>query len=81
LAGVLSFALLDVRFGRVRAAPLLIVGLANLLKVMPVVSGGGLSLKVVDPSAACQEKMVPPAANGGATMTITKRTRLRLQDR
>ena len=81
MAGVLSFALFDVGSGRVRAASLLIVGLANLLKVMPVVCGGGLSLKVVDPSAACQEKIVPPAANGGAAMTITKRARVRLQDR
>ena len=77
----MPFALSDFRSVTAPVASIVVMGLVNLLKVIPVVSGGGLSLKVVDPSAACQEKIVPPAANEGATMTITKRARLRLQDR
>ena len=56
-------------------------GLESFLTVMSVALKGGRSLKVVDPSAACQEKIVSPTAHCDTTITIAKVLKLRLQDR
>ena len=54
--------------------------LESILTVTLVASKGGRSLKVVDPSAACQEKMVSPTAHCDTAMTIVKVLKLRLRD-
>ena len=56
------------------------VGLEDFMMVTSVVSKGGRSLKVVDPSAACQEKIVSPTAHCDTTMTTAKVLKLRLRD-
>ena len=50
------------------------------MMVTSVVSNGGRPLKVVDPSAACQEKIVSLTVNCGAISTIAKELKLRLRD-
>ena len=56
------------------------VGLEGFMMVASVVSNGGRPLKVVDPSAACREKIVSLKANCGAIYTIAKELKLRLRD-
>jgi hypothetical protein len=48
--------------------------------VILVSSNGGRSLKLMEPSPACQEKIVSPTAHCGAISTIAKELRLRLRD-
>ena len=48
------------------------VGLEGFMMVTSVVPNVGRPLKVVDPSAACQEKIVSLKANCGAISTIAK---------
>ena len=55
-------------------------GLESVLTLTLVASKGGRSLKVVDPSAACQEKIVSPTAHCDIAMTIVKVLKLRLRD-
>ena len=55
-------------------------GFESVLTLISVASKGGRSLKVVDPSAACQEKIVSPTAYCDITMTIVKVLKLRLRD-
>ena len=56
------------------------MGLEGLMMFTSVVSKGGRSLKLVDPSAACQEKIVSPTANCDTTATIAKELKLMLRD-
>ena len=56
------------------------MGLEGLMMFTSVVSKGGRSLKLVDPSAACQEKIVSPTAHCDTAMTIVKVLKLRLRD-
>ena len=55
-------------------------GLESVLTLTLVASKGGRSLKVVDPSEACQEKIVSPTAHCDTAMTIVKVLKLRLRD-
>ena len=55
-------------------------GLESVLTLISVASKGGRSLKVVEPSAACQEKIVSPTAHCDTAMTIVKVLKLRLRD-
>jgi hypothetical protein len=54
--------------------------LESILTVTLVASKGGRSLKVVDPSEACQEKIVSPTAHCDTAMTRAKVLKLRLRD-
>lgn len=56
------------------------MGLEGLMMFTSVVSSGGRPLKVVYPSAACQEKIVSPTAHCDTAMTIVKVLKLRLRD-
>jgi hypothetical protein len=56
-------------------------GLESFLMVMWVASKGGRSLKVVDPSAACQEKIVSPVALCDTNRTVAKIPSLGLENR
>ena len=56
-------------------------GLESFLTVTLAVSEGGRSLKVMDPSAACHEKIVSPVALCEANRTVAKIPRLGLENR
>ena len=56
------------------------VGLEDVMMVTSVVSKGGRSLKLMDPSAACQEKIVSPTAHCDTTATIAKVLKLMLRE-
>ena len=56
------------------------LGLESVLTLISVASKGGRSLKVVEPSAAFQEKIVSPRVHCDTTMTIVKVLKLRLRD-
>ena len=56
------------------------MGLEGLMMFTSVVSNGGRPLKVVDPSAACQEKIVSPTAHCDTAMTRAKVLKSRLRD-
>ena len=55
-------------------------GLESVLMLISVASKGGRSLKVVEPSAPCQEKIVSPTAHCDTAMTIVKALKLTLRD-
>ena len=55
-------------------------GLESILTLISVASKGGRSLKVVDPSAACQEKIVSLTAHCDTAMATAKVLKLRLRD-
>ena len=55
-------------------------GLESVLTLISVASKGGRSLKVVEPSAACQEKIVSPTAHCDAIITTAKVLKLRVRD-
>ena len=48
--------------------------------VILVSSNGGRSLKVMEPSPACQEKIVSPTAHCGVVSTMAKKLKLTLLD-
>ncbi len=54
--------------------------LEGFMMVTWAVSKGGRSLKVVDPSAACQEKIVSPTAHCDTIITTAKVLKLRVRD-
>ena len=55
-------------------------GLESVLTLISVASKGGRSLKVVEPSAACQEKIISPTAHCDTIMTIAKVLKLSFRD-
>ena len=70
LSGIISFV--------AEGVGILKEGLESCLNVMPLVLRGGRSLKMVEPSAACQEKIVSAAANEGVELTTKAIVKLRL---
>ena len=80
LAGVLGCVLSECHSSLTSDPPSEDMGLESVLTLISVASRGGRSLKVVEPSAACQEKIASPTAHCDTIMAIAKVPTLRVRD-